>query len=75
MATGPSQEGWRKSTSSETSNCVEVRFHGPHVFVRDSKNQAGAVLSFTESEWSAFVAGVHRGEFDQPREPPAAALS
>jgi hypothetical protein len=31
--------------------------------VRDSKNPTGAVLSFTEQEWTAFVEGVEAGEF------------
>lgn len=43
------------------STCVEVGFL---VLVRDSKNPDGAVLSFTESEWREFTAGMKRGEFD-----------
>jgi hypothetical protein len=34
------------------------------VAVRDSKDPAGPVLTFTAPEWSAFLAGVRDGEFD-----------
>nr|WP_228537886.1 DUF397 domain-containing protein [Nocardia sp. XZ_19_231] len=37
-----------------------------HVALRDSKNPEGPVLIFTPSEWTAFTAGVHDGEFDRP---------
>ena len=60
---------WRKSTRSGTNgDCVEVaeNFTDSHsvVLVRDSKNPAQAVLSFTVREWGAFLGGVHNGEFD-----------
>lgn len=58
---------WRKSTfsSSAGANCVEVLdLPGGGRAVRDSKNRDGEVLRFTESEWTAFTAGVHAGEFD-----------
>ncbi|MCC5577269.1 DUF397 domain-containing protein [Microtetraspora sp. AC03309] len=32
--------------------------------VRDSKDRNGPVLTFTPSEWSAFIGGVRDGEFD-----------
>jgi hypothetical protein len=35
-----------------------------HRVVRDSKNPAGPVLSFTAAQWSAFTTGVRDGEFD-----------
>jgi hypothetical protein len=38
------------------------------VHVRDSKRPDGPVLSFTPSEWRAFVTGVKSGEFDLPGE-------
>jgi len=34
------------------------------VLVRDSKEPDGAVLTFTHSEWRAFVGGATDGEFD-----------
>ena len=57
---------WQKSTRSDNSGpyCVEVRRNATGgVDLRDSKNPAGPVLSFTEGEWEAFRAGVTDGEF------------
>lgn len=56
---------FRKSTFSQgKDNCVEVGLGDTGGrFVRDSKDRAGAVLRFTESEWDAFVKGVRAGEF------------
>ena len=45
-------------------DCVEVANNGASVGVRDSKNPSSAVLSFSRSEWAAFVKGVKDGEFD-----------
>lgn len=58
---------WYKSTLSGQDNCVEVA-HLPDgsTVVRDSKNPAGAILTFTPAEWTAFVAGAKAGEFDLP---------
>ena len=57
---------WRKSTRSGpfTDNCVEVAFVDSCVVVRDSKDRSGPVLTFTHSEWDAFVGGAKDGEFD-----------
>ena len=59
-----SEEGWRKSSYSVTSDCVEVCFIGDLVAVRDSKDRLGRALTFTLSEWRAFLAGARDGEFD-----------
>ncbi|MEU8815605.1 DUF397 domain-containing protein [Actinoplanes sp. NPDC048796] len=53
---------WQRSRSCSQSTCVEVARAGETILVRDSKNPGGAVLSFTPSEWRAFVEGVKRGE-------------
>ena len=57
---------WKKSSlSMSNGHCVEVASLGAgHVGVRDSKDQSGPVLQFTPDEWTAFVGGVHNGEFD-----------
>jgi hypothetical protein len=34
------------------------------VFVRDSKDPDGPVLTFNAREWEAFIAGAKAGEFD-----------
>lgn len=57
---------WRKSTvSGSAGSCVEVAFpDGDGVWVRNSRDPDGAILRFTRQEWSAFLAGVRLGEFD-----------
>ena len=57
---------WRKSSSSETNGCVEVRMDESGVWVRDSKDRTIPALWFTYQEWMAFVLGVKGGEFDSP---------
>jgi hypothetical protein len=60
---------WRKSTRSAQGDCVEVSYRANEgtVLVRDTKAEGnGPILAFTHSEWSAFVAGIHEGEFNLP---------
>ena len=59
-------EPWRKSTrSSGGDNCVEVSFSPDGVVgVRDSKDQEGAILTFSHQAWRAFIDAVHDEEFD-----------
>ena len=58
---------WRKSSDSAgNGDCVEVSFAEESVLVRHSRYPSGPVLSFTHSEWMAFLSGAHRGEFDLP---------
>lgn len=59
------QSCWVKSSFSYANGCVEVGPGVDHVHVRDSKDPNGPVLTFNETEWSAFLAGVRAGEFDQ----------
>ena len=59
------RRGWRKSSTSQATDCVEVALgSGERVLVRDSKDPTRAVLNFTRAEWEAFLTGVRRGEFD-----------
>jgi hypothetical protein len=47
---------WRKSSHSGTdTNCVEVAGFGHLVAVRDSKDPAGAALTFSPAAWTSFV--------------------
>ena len=55
---------WRKSSVSDSGGCVEVAYVDGVIGVRDTKqNGTGPVLMFNKREWTAFLAGVARGEF------------
>jgi Domain of unknown function (DUF397) len=59
---------WHKSSRSggNGGNCVEVADDLDHIVaVRDSKDRDGGVLVFGRAHWTAFLAGVRDGEFDQ----------
>jgi hypothetical protein len=59
-----SRAAWRKSTRSQgNGDCVEVADLTAAVAVRDSKDQAGPVLVFSEYNWRNFVNGVKSGDF------------
>lgn len=61
------EDVWRKSTASNASGeCVEVAFADDAVLVRQSHDPSGPLLSFSHSEWTAFLAGARSGEFDLP---------
>lgn len=51
---------WRKSSYSgaNNGNCVEVGASGPVVVVRDTKDRAGAALTFGAGAWARFAATV-----------------
>jgi hypothetical protein len=59
---------WTKAKASGDNggSCVEVmRRADDSVLVRDTKDHgSGPVLTFTHAEWSAFLDGVGKGEFD-----------
>jgi hypothetical protein len=57
---------WHKSTrSGANGDCVEVADNLPSVVaVRDTKNRAGGMLTFTPATWRVFIDGVKNGEFD-----------
>jgi uncharacterized protein DUF397 len=59
---------WRKSSISGVNGCVEVAFREGHVFVRDSKDRQGLVLTFDSDEWRAFTVAVHNDEFELPED-------
>ncbi len=58
---------WFKSSfSAANTSCVETAFLLDRTLLRDSKlGDASPVLTFTDTEWAAFTAGVRAGEFDR----------
>lgn len=64
-ADGVRSLSWVKASSSYGSgNCVEVASVADGVLLRDSKNPAGPWLSYTGTEFRAFVTAARQGEFD-----------
>ena len=58
---------WRVSSHSGGTNCVEsAACLCGGVLVRDSKNKAGGVLSFTPAAWGVFLDGVREGRYPVP---------
>jgi hypothetical protein len=49
---------WRRSSRCDSSTCVEARFTGDGVEMRDSKHPTGPVLRFTRGQWTTFIADV-----------------
>jgi uncharacterized protein DUF397 len=49
---------WRKSSFSESGNCVEVAIQGESVLIRDSKNPNGGILCVPSSAWQEFTRGI-----------------
>jgi hypothetical protein len=64
---GDEGSDWHKSSFSMSGDCVEIRRDSDGTMqVRDSKDPDGPVLSFTRSEWRAFLLGVKAHEFGDP---------
>ncbi|HVQ91392.1 MAG TPA: DUF397 domain-containing protein [Mycobacteriales bacterium] len=59
---------WKKSSASNTSNCVEVRRSGSSMLLRHSKSRPEIVLRFSADEWRAFLVGARAGEFEWEQE-------
>lgn len=56
---------WTKAARSAANEaCVEVARVGDRVAVHDSKNPHEPALAYTYREWSAFIDGAKKAEFD-----------
>jgi hypothetical protein len=53
---------------STSSNCVEIArgIRSNLTYIRNLKNHATNVLTFTREEWELFLRGVKDGQFDFP---------
>ncbi len=61
LDTTPDQGWFKSSRSSNNAACVEVRFVGDAVDVRDTKDRSGPVLAFNATAWSGFIAALKAG--------------
>jgi predicted secreted Zn-dependent protease len=67
MSTSPAVSGsvdWRVSRACDSGACVGVARQGEFVLIGDTSSPEAPVSRFTSEEWSAFVAGVKLGDFD-----------
>jgi hypothetical protein len=53
-----------KKSGGNGGNCVEMRREGDTIQIRDSKNPAGPMLTFTPQEIDAWLDGARNREFD-----------
>jgi len=59
---------WRTARRSAANGaCVEVALATGTILVRDSKKQAGPIISYTGRSWRTFLAAVKCGHFEQDR--------
>ncbi|MFJ6011183.1 DUF397 domain-containing protein [Streptomyces sp. NPDC092952] len=61
MRTVENAEWFKSSHSNGNGNCVEVAHLDGAVAVRDSKQQAGPVLTCASEGWQSFIGGVAEG--------------
>lgn len=67
MSNNPVDSGvfdWRISSLCDSGACVGVARQGDSVLVGNTSDPETPVSRFTRQEWSAFVAGVKLGDFD-----------
>ena len=56
---------WLKAHSSSANGaCIEIASATGNIAIRDSKDPNGPILVYTQSEFSAFLEGARKGEFD-----------
>ncbi|MFF9567439.1 DUF397 domain-containing protein [Streptomyces sp. NPDC014685] len=61
MKTVENAEWFKSSHSNGNGNCVEVAHLDGAVAVRDSKQQAGPVLTCASEGWQTFIGSVAEG--------------
>jgi Domain of unknown function (DUF397) len=57
---------FRRSSFCSEMNCVEVAAASDgSILLRDTKDESGSILRFTEQEWTGFLRGASAGEFSR----------
>ena len=57
------EKGWRKSSFSDSNDCVEVLVSDAAVLVRNTRDRSIPALRFGSDQWSSFLVGVRGGDF------------
>ncbi|SCL25215.1 protein of unknown function [Micromonospora pallida] len=57
----PHRDWFKSSRSASNAACVEVRFAGGNVGVRDSKDRSGPALAFDGGAWTSFLGALKTG--------------
>jgi Domain of unknown function (DUF397) len=55
---------WRVALACNGGECIQVAPQGGEIIIGDSKKPNGPVLTYSRSEWRAFVDGIRQGDFD-----------
>lgn len=58
--------GWRKSTRSGESECLQFKIVHDDVLISDSKTTGGDTLRFARIAWATFVHSIKTGELEGP---------
>ena len=59
---------WRKARRSANNGaCVELAPAAGQILIRDSKDQDGPIIAYSEYSWHIFVAAAKTGHFDPER--------
>jgi hypothetical protein len=61
----PEAFNWLVARSCESGGCVGVARQGEFIVIGNTINPNSPVSRFTQQEWTAFVAGVKLGDFDE----------
>lgn len=52
------------NSDCQSCDCVGVSYTNGEVLVTNTTTKDGVMAKFTPAEWTAFIAGVKKGEFD-----------
>lgn len=59
---GTTRGGWRKSSYSDTNDCVEIRFAVGRVLVRNSNRPEIVPIAFSRRSWVEFLVALRAGD-------------
>lgn len=59
---------WRKARRSANNGaCVELASAARQILIRDSKDQNGPVIGYSDDSWRRFITAAKAGRFDPER--------